>query len=532
MAFSAAVRPFKLQSMAETKERHILGSSSGLLGVPGVVLCIALAKLIFHLATATRYGIFRDELYYLACARHLAWGYVDQPPLIAIVASIARVLFGDSLVGLRFFPALAGAGTVLLAAKLAQEFGGERFAQALAALAVFAVPIFLILHHWLTMNAFEPLIWLGCILCAVRAITRAQPRYWIGFGVVVGLGMENKYTTAFFVLALVVGLGLTRQRRVFSTPHFWLGTVVASLIFLPNFVWLMKHDFPFLELMHNIRRTNRDIVRGPVAFMIDQAQIVNPLVFLLAVIGVVWLLWAAVARRFRFIGLTYLLMLVLFIALKGKNYYITPIYPALFAAGAVGFEAITATRAKWTRLMYCALVIFSTALLAPIFAPILPPPEAVRYAHRLGIEPPKAENQPTGPLPQYFADEFGWEEMARETARVYNSLPPEARARAAIFANNYGEAGAIDFFGPGLGLPEAVCNHQSYWLWGAHGYDGSTVIVLGSQGEGDRAHFRIVEVAGRVEHAYSRRDEHFDIFLCRGLRGDLRELWPELKKYD
>jgi hypothetical protein len=224
-------------------------------------------------------------------------------------------------------------------------------------------------------------------------------------------------------------------------------------------------------------------------------------------------------------------MLVTFIALHGKNYYLSSVYPTLFAAGAVAFEQIT-SRVQWPRVLYAILIVGSTVVLAPTVSPILSPERAIAYQKKLGFEPPKAENQRTGPLPQYFADEFGWEEMARETARIYNSLPSDERARTAIFANSYGQAGAIDFFGPRFGLPKAICNHQSYWLWGPRDYDGSTVIVLGSDGTGDREHFTSVEVAGRTEHPYSRRDEQFDIFLCRGFTGDLRKAWASMKKYD
>jgi len=181
--------------------------------------------------------------------------------------------------------------------------------------------------------------------------------------------------------------------------------------------------------------------------------------------------------------------------------------------------------------VYGSLLVASIIILAPTVSPVLSPEGSSAYQKKLGIEPPKAENQRTGPLPQYFADEFGWREMAEATARVYNSLSPGERAHAAIFANNYGEAGAIDYFGPRLGLPKSICNHQSYWLWGPRDYDGSIVIVLGSDGSGDREHFQRVEAAGRVEHPYSRRDEHFDIFLCCGLTGDLHQFWPRMKNY-
>ena len=489
-------------------------------------------KLVFHVCTAGRYGIFRDELYYLACSEHLAWGYVDQPPLIALVAWIARHVFGESLYGLRFIPAVAGAATVWLTAKLAAEMGGGRFAQIMAAVAVIATPIYLILHHWLTMNAFEPLIWVACAWCIVRAISRAEPRYWIYFGLLAGLGLENKYTTAFFLAAVAVGLVLTSSRQFLKSGELWIGVVAAALIFLPNFIWLVLHHFPFLELMHNIRQGHRDVFRGPVGFIEDQVQFMNPVLAPLWMGGLLWLLIVSRARQFRLLGVAYLVMLATFILLRGKNYYLASFYPILFAAGSVGFDSLTTQHARWTRIVYVGLVSIATAILAPLFSPILSPERVIAYSDWLGMAPPKTENQNTGRLPQYFADEFGWEEMVREVARAFHALPADLQAKTAIFANSYGQAGAIDFFGPRYGLPKAICNHQNYWLWGPRDYDGDSVIVLGSDGSGDREHFKSVEVIGRVDHPYSRRDEVYNIFLCRGMTTDLRKAWPQLKHWN
>ena len=552
-----------------------------------IVFYLAGAKLLFQLLVAGRYGIFRDELYYLACSEHLAWGYVDQPPLIALIAWLARHLFDSSLLGLRLLPALAGAALVWLTGRLTREMGGGRFAQALAALATFAVPIFLVFHHWLTMNAFEPLIWLGAVWCVVRAINTRDAKYWLWFGVLIGLGMETKYTVIFFAFGVVAGLVLTSHRRFLRSKWIWLGALAALLIFLPNLLWLVKHDFPFLQLMHNIRQSGRDVARGPIAFIADQAVIMNPILAPLWVAGLLWLFFAKEGRRYRIFGWAYVVMLVTFIVLKGKNYYLAPAYPILFAAGAIAFERLTSrvqdptsnvqgqlntgtagvppadlsvsstmseernsTKLKVrkgglpplfsmglpfpvaVRAIYVALIILISAALAPLSSPILSPEAYVRYQKTLGLEPPKAENQPTGPLPQFFADEFGWEDMAREVAKVYNSLPPDERARTAIFANSYGQAGAIDFFGPKYGLPKAISNHQNYWYWGPRDYTGSTVIVLGSDGKGDREHFESVEVLGHTYHPYSRLDERFPILLCRGLNQDLHTLWPSIKKWN
>ncbi len=504
----------------------------GSLAGPVIVLALAGAKLLFHLLTAEHYGIFRDELYYLACSEHLDFGYVDQPPLIAFVAWVARNLFGESLLGLRLLPAVAGAATVWLTGKLTREMGGGAFAQGVAALAVIAAPVYLLLHHYLTMNAFEPLIWLGGAWCVVRAINQGDPRCWLWFGVLVGLGMENKYTTAFFAIAVFVALFLTPQRRFLSNSWIWIGGLCSLLIFLPNLIWLIRHDFPFLELMHNIRGTGRDVVRGPVAFILDQAMLLNPILFPLWLGGLCWLFLNRNGSRYRILGWTYVLMLFAFIFLKGKNYYISAAYPMLFAAGAVAFERMTRERGRWSRGAYAGLIIISLCLLAPTVAPVFPPETYIHYQKMIGLEPPKTENQPTGPLPQYFADEFGWEEMTREVARVYEALPPEQRAMTAIFANSYGQAGAIDFFGKKYGLPKAISNHQNYWYWGPRDYTGQSVIVLGSDGSGDREHFASVESAGRTYHPYSRRDEHFEIFLCRDLNTTLQAHWPNIKKWD
>jgi hypothetical protein len=497
-----------------------------------IVFAIAAANLLFHLLIANRYGIFRDELYYLACAEHLDAGYVDQPPLIAFIAWIARHVFGESLIGLRFLPALAGAVTVWLAGKLARELRGGVFAQAMAALATLAAPVFLLMHHLLTMNAFEPLIWLACAWCIVRAINRDEPRYWLWFGVLIGIGMENKYSTAFFAFAVFGALLLTPQRRFLASKWIWLGGLCSLLIFLPNLIWLVRHDFPFLELMRNIRSTHRDVVRGPVAFIIDQAMIMNPILFPLWIGGLVWLFVSQAGKPFRILGWTYTLLLAAFIVLKGKNYYVAPAYPMLFAAGAVAFENFTGAKLRRLRPVYAAVIVIVAATLAPLSVPVLSPENYISYQNALGFAPPKSENQPNGPLPQHFADEFGWEEMARKVGEIYNALPPEQRAKTAIFANGYGQAGAIDFFGKKYGLPKAICNHQSYWFWGPRDYTGESVIVLGSDGTGDREHFATVEAKGRTDHPYSRRDEHFDVFLCRDLNTTLQALWPKAKKWN
>lgn len=499
-----------------------------------LVLYLASAKLLLHLLTATRYGIFRDEMYYFACSEHMAWGYVDHPPGTVLVAWIARHLFGHLLIGLRLFPALAGAALVWLTGKLAREMGGNRFAQALAALAILPVPFYLILNHWLTNNAFEPLIWMGCVWCVLRAINSGEEKYWLWFGVLVGVGFETKYSVAFLLAGILAGLLLTPSRRFLKSRYLWLGALACALIALPNLLWQIHNHYPFLELMHNVRMSGRDVARGPVGFILDQAANMNPILFPLWLGGLFWLLIAPGAKRYRLLGWTFVVTVGLFIVPKGKNYYVAPIYPMMFAAGAVGFERVTGCRPRllWTRVAYAVLVVVTGALLAPLIMPLLSPEGFLAYQKKLGISPPTAEHQNNGPLPQYFADEFGWEPMVQKVARVYHSLSPQEQTKTAIFSNGWGEAAAIDFFGPKYGLPKAISPHNQYWIWGPRNYTGEIVIVLRSSGRGDREHFQTVQDMGAVEEPYARRDEWFHIFLCRGFKLDLSDTWSKMKHYD
>ena len=500
---------------------------------PAAVWALALGKLLLHLLTANRYGLFRDEMYGLACADHMAWGYVDHPPGGILIAWVARHLFGDSPLGLRLLPAAAGAALVWLTARLAREMGGGSFAQGVAALGICLVPVYTVFDHWLMMNAFEPLIWAGFAWCLLRVADGGDRRLWLALGVLAGVGLETKYSIAFLMVGVLAGLALTPRRSELRSPWPWVGVGVAALIALPNVLWQAGHHFPFLELTRNIGRSGRDVVRDPLAFILDQAVIMGPTTLPLWAGGLGWLLVGRGRRRFAVLGWAFLFVLGAFIALKGKNYYVTPAYPMLFAAGAAGLEIATAPRARrWIRAAYGTAASAGGLILLPLSAPLLPPESLIRYEHALRIVPPDFEHQRNGPLPQYFADEFGWEDMVREVARVYHALPAAEQAGTAIFSNGWGEAAAVDFYGPRYGLPRAISTHNSYWMWGPRGYTGGTVIVLRSDGRGDREHFASVVAAGRVGHPYARRDEQFDILVCRGLNTDLRDLWPRIRSFE
>jgi hypothetical protein len=490
--------------------------------------------LLIHVLLANRYGYFRDELYFLDCGRHLDWGYVDHAPLIGLVARFA-LFFGGSLPALRVFPAVAGAVLVALTGLIAWRLGGGRFAQGLAGLAVIVMPIYLGIDSILTMNAFEPLFWMGCVYLLVRILQSGQSRLWIPFGILAGLGLMNKHSTAFFLLAVGVGLLLSPERRELRKPWPWLAGAVASLIFLPNLWWQVQHDFPTLEDLRNVARIGKNVVLGPAAFLGQQVLIIHPVLLPVWLTGLGYLLIAR-RGRFRALGFAFAAFFLLLFALRGKNYYLAPIYPMLLAAGAVAIEAGLARRARsggrWPRVAIVTLLLAGGAVTAPLVLPLLAPEQYVAYQAWLGVGPPKTEVSHSGPLPQLFGDQFGWEELTVEVARIYAALSPEERARAAVFANNYGEAGAIDLFGPRYGLPAAISAHQTYFFWGPRGFRGDVVIVLQDNRQSLERLCASVEQAGEHYDPWGMEEENGPIFVCRGLRTPLDELWPRLKNWN
>jgi hypothetical protein len=497
-----------------------------------IAVYIALLKLLIHLLTASRYGYFRDELYYIACGEHLDWGYVDHAPLVAWAVKLSRTLFGDSLFALRLFPAVAGALKVLLTGLIAREFGGRRFAVMLSCLCVL-VGGYLAVDSFFSMNAFEPLFWMGCAYAIILAVNRNDSRYWLLFGLLAGLGLENKHSMLFFGFGITVGLLLTPARRFLSSKWFWAGGALALLLFLPNLIWEYRHDWATVELLRGVQSSGKNVVLSPLQFIIQQIFILNPLTLPLWLAGLWYFFFDRAGKRHRLLGITYLVVLALMIVFKGKNYYMLPIYPLLFAGGAVWWEKFfqDKRRVRWLKVAYPLLLLTAGVLLAPMAAPILPVETYLRYQKALGFEPPKTEVGHAGPLPQHFGDRFGWPEMVEEVARIYNSLPPDERAHAGIYANNYGEAGAIDFFGPKYGLPKAISPHQSYYLWGPRDYTGEVLILLQSKRVDAERNCNSVEEAGSVGHPLAMAEEHYTIYICRGLKRPLAELWPQLKRW-
>ncbi len=515
-----------MPSPTESSSFQTEATRSLLIGLSGT-------KLLLHLFTGGRYGYFRDELYYLDAARHLDWGYVDFAPLVAVYAKIG-LLLGGSLHAVRLIPALAGAALVALTMFLARQLGGGRFAQGLAGVAVLVSPAYLVLDNFLSMNAVEPLFWMGSIAVLIRILDAGNSRLWLLFGLLAGLGLENKHSTVFFGLAVVVALMLTEHRREFRKPWIWLGGAVALLVFLPNLVWQARHNFATLEDLENVRRIGKNVVLGPVEFLWQQIFLLHPVLFPVWLAGLVSFLRN---RRTRLLGWIYVVFFLTMFAMHAKHYYLFPIYPMLLAGGAVAIERWLARRPVlreklWPKAAMVSVIVLASLVIGLFMLPILPPEKYLAYSAFLHLEQAKTEVHHQSALPQFFADQFGWKELVADVAKIYWSLPPGERARTAIFAGNYGEAGAVDFFGPAYGLPPAICAHQNYYFWGPPSFDGDTMIVL----QGNRAslerYFQSVEKAGTHFHSYGMEEENGPIYLCRGPKFKLADLWPRLKHWN
>jgi 4-amino-4-deoxy-L-arabinose transferase-like glycosyltransferase len=498
-----------------------------------LLLGLAALKLLLHLGVNLwgGYGIFRDELYYLACADHLAWGYVDQPPLSIFLLAGIRAVLGDSLFALRFVPALAGAALVFVTGLLAREMGGGRFAVILAATASLTAGAVLAVSSVYSMNIFDLLLVALTMLLLARLVNTDEPRWWIAIGLLLGLGLLNKVGVLWIGLGLAAGLVLTRERRWLATRWPWLGGAIALALFLPYLLWNAANDWAHLAFIDSAvsgKYSGLDAWSFLSGLVLEQ----NPFNLLLWLSGLAWLLFSRAGARYRILGIVWLAAcLVLLANGHSKSFYLASAFAMLFAAGGVAWEQLIPRRASLRAL--AVLVVALGAVLAPFATPVLPVETYIRYSRALGIAPGTDEGHELAELPQFYADMFGWESKAAAVAAVFHALPQAEREAAAIFAENYGRAGAIDYWADEYDLPGAVGSHNNYWLWGPGDATGEVVIVLGGNIEDLERRFDSVELAGvaSCDHCIPYEGD-VPIHVGRGLRLPMAELWPLIGHYD
>jgi hypothetical protein len=481
-----------------------------------------------HLAVVHQYGIFRDELYYLACGRHLAWGYVDHPPVVAVLARISS-WFGNSLLAIRIISILLSGVLVFIVGAIVRRLGGGAFAQGVGAVLVSFAPHFLFVFHILSMNSAEVTLWALCawLLLVALGCDRAWP--WIGFGVAAGIGLLTKHSMGVFGVGVLAGLLLTRHRRVLRSPWPWIAGAIAALLLAPHLVWQAAHDWPTREFVENAQRY-KIAKQSPASFLAEVVLMMGP------VTAPVWLVgWWSLLRGYfgphgRVLGWAAAVVVGVFVFQQSKPYYVTPMWPVLLASGAVVLERATASR-KGLRLASVTLLIAGAGALAPFTLPLLPVEKYVAYSRALGVTPNSQERQTLGTLPQHYADMHGWEELARTVSAVYRQLPDHEKASARVLARNYGEAGALEYFADRYALPRVISPHNNYWYWGP-GPDGGTLIIIGGTREDHEDAFERLEEAGRTECSYCMPYENGNpIWIGRGWKVPPNQIWREERRF-
>jgi hypothetical protein len=492
------------------------------LAVAGLAI-VALALLALHGACLTQYGWFRDELYYLSCARRLDWGYVDQPPFSIAVLAVVRALFGESLVVLRLVAALSAVKLAIWTALLSRELGARTWGQVTVAAAVGLAPLSLALGHYYSMNVFDQVFWVLGAYTALRALRGDGRRWWLALGVVLGLGLLDKWSVAWLGSGIAVTLVVTDARRHLRTPWPWVAALVAAAIVSPHLAWESRMGWPTLEFMRNAAAHKmRALDLG--GFLVNQVLVLGPGAAPLWVTGLVVSL---LRRAWRLFAITWIVTLAILVANgSARVEYLALAAPALFAAGAAWWDA----RGPALRATVATAAVVLALPLVPMGLPILPVQRFIVYQKALGHDPATEERHRMGPLPQHQADMFGWPELADSVARVTATLAPLERARAIVIVDNYGEAGALDHFGAGR-VPRIACQHNNWFYW-PPAWDGSVAVIVGRDSAEVAGEFRSVAVAGVADHPLAMPYErHLPILVARGFVPDFRGAWVRGKHF-
>ena len=500
-----------------------------------IIFSISLLNLIIYLITQVlfSYGIFRDELYYLACANRFALGYVDHPPLSIYILGVWKYLFGDSLIAIRFVPALISSLALFILGLFTLQLGGKKSAIIITMLSFMFTPIFLGMNTIYSMNSFDYFFWILSAYLFLKIIQTDNKKYWIWLGVVLGFGLLNKTSVLWLGAGILIGTIVTPLRKDLKSQYPYIAFIIAMLIFSPFIIWNITHDFAHLEFMRNAA-TRKYGGLSPISFIMDQILIHNPVAMLIWIPGLMFFFYKKDSKQFRPIGFIWLItFLILLINGNSKGEYISAAYPILFAGGSVLIEKWGALPNRgWVKYSVAIPVLMVAFLLAPLARPLLSPESFIKYQSALGLEPPSNEGHELVGLPQFYADMFGWEDLAKNVSKVYEALPPKERDNTLVYCTNYGKAGAIEYYSKKYPLPKVFCPHNSYWYWWPSNIKYSTVIIIG--GEIEDYYDSLIEVSdvGFHKTKYSMPYENnLHIFIGRKLKGSIDDIRTRVKNF-
>jgi 4-amino-4-deoxy-L-arabinose transferase-like glycosyltransferase len=501
---------------------------------------LALADFVVHMLFADNYGYFRDELYYIvAGTQHLSLGYVDFPPFIAYVAALLNVISQDSLISIHVVPALVEALLVFVAGMMARELGGGRRAQLLAAVSTLVMFALLAAGSEFSPDSLDQLWWSLLAYLVIRLVKRREPKLWIPVGLVVGVGLLTKLTIFFFVGALLLSfLVIPSSRKYLRSKWIVVGGLLSVAFILPMIYWNVVNGWPMVQFYTEF--TGDFGGGGPVSFSLSQLGEINYLNIPILFLGLYFYLRSGEGRELRALGLSFIILYIFMTVADFKPYYLAPIYPMLFAGGALLIERSSSSRRGVSRWFgsrpYVACLVILAIVLAPLLMPILPPSTlmGVYGASTLASVNGSGASGETGPLPQNLGDRLGWGNMASTLAQAYHSLPASERSQACILASNYGEASAVNFLGKSLGLPEAISGHNSYYIWGPDSCTGEVAITVGISLSSAQQTFSNVTLLTTITCKYCMDlENNLPVYLCTNPTfSSIAQVWPLGRQYD
>jgi len=493
-----------------------------------IIITLALIKLIIHFLTNTNYELQRDAYLYLAMGEHLDFGYVSVPPSIAVVGAVMRFFFGDSVFAVRLAPALIGAISVVCIGLIVRELGGRTWAVAIACLAFITSPAFLRSNTLFQPVSFNQFYWLLSSYFIIKMMHKKNPKYWLIIFTIWGFAFLNKYSIVFFAFSIVIAILLTPARTIFISRYFWTGIGIGFLIALPNLIWQFSHNWPVVH--HMLGLQSSQLVHVRISDFLTMQILMNLPQLIVWIPGLLLFLLAADQRHNQVLALAFFILLITFIVFHGKGYYTLGMYPVLFSAGGIAYEKFGTGRLQFLKYIPVPLMIFLTLPILPFSLPILKPAMMVEYgsvASGYGLEGAlRWEDGRIYPLPQDYADMVGWEELAGIVIYTYRNLSESEQQQTLIFAENYGEAGAVKYFGKADHLPEPVSFSDSFIFWAPDSIRLTTLIYINDETEDVSFYFGEVKEVGRLTNPYA-REGGMPVFLCRQPRNNFEQFYRD-----